>query len=79
MKSFDEINELTGFANGQEFSNEKEVRDYFTIENIVDMGLLHSREEESERSVVKKVAALAQENLTRMAEQVLREKWHCNF
>ena len=34
---FDEINNLTGFANGDKFSNDDEVRQYFTVENMLVM------------------------------------------
>jgi len=58
---FDEINEKTGFANGDKFLNEQEIREYFTIDNMVVMfgGCLETQEE-----------------LNAMAETVIKNKWH---
>ncbi len=37
MFSFDAVNDKTGFANGEKWESEQEVREYFTVTNMVAM------------------------------------------
>ncbi len=37
MLTFDDINDKTGFANGEKFESEQEVREYFTVESMASM------------------------------------------
>ena len=64
MPSFSEINDITGFANGQEFRSEQEVREYFQVENVRTM---FGNED------------ISQFDLDDMAEDVIRNHWHCRF
>lgn len=62
MKTFDEINDATGFANGERFANVSEVFDYFTQENILAMfGPDHG---------------LTDEDLIEMTDTVITNSWH---
>lgn len=63
--NFDYINDCTGFANGDLFSNEEEVREYFTIENLIDM---------FGDSI--DIYEYSQELLDDMVETVIENKWH---
>jgi len=59
--NFDEINDLTGFANGDKFKDEGEVIEYFRQENMERMfGTTHCFQVE----------------LAKMAETVIENKWH---
>ena len=61
---FDQINDLTYFANGKLFCNEREVREYFTPENITEI---------FGECNMNHVA------LWEIGEKVLNNKWHCDF
>lgn len=61
--NFDQINDATGFANGETFASEQDVRDYFTVENITEMF-----GQSPEQSV-----------LAKMANIVIANEWHCEF
>ena len=37
MRTFDEIDRATGFAGGEKFVSEEQVRDYFTVSNMILM------------------------------------------
>lgn len=64
MKTFVEINDSTGFAFGERFESEDEVRDYFTVANMEAMfGCVEC----------------TTEGLNAMADEVIRRRWHCNF
>ena len=59
---FDKINEETGFANGDLFNDENEVREYFTIESMkYQFGGSYE---------------FKQTELDEMAELVIENKWH---
>ena len=62
--TFGEINDYTGFANGDKFDSDEEVRFYFTIDNI--MGLFGETGE------------LTQQTLNEMAEIVIKNRWWYN-
>jgi len=62
--SLTEINNKTGFANGLEFESKEDLKQYFTMGNIIDMF---------------GVTDLTQEELDLMFEIVRKNKWHCNF
>ena len=64
-RSMDEINDSTGFANGDEFESAQEVEEYFTVENMRDMFSGYCN--------------LSQSELNRYARVVIEEKWHCKF
>lgn len=65
-RSFDEINDLTGFANGDKFESEQEVRDYFQLGEL--------------KSMTSGIGpGVDQETLDRYADVVIDEKWHCKF
>lgn len=59
--AFDEINDYTGFAKGDKFETEQQVREYFTVANIEDMfGECY----------------LAQDELDEMAGVIIANRWH---
>lgn len=60
--NFDEMNDATGFANGMEFEDEQQVRDYFTIENMNHM--------------FNDGTDFTQDDLDEMAESVIENRWH---
>lgn len=62
--TFTEINDCTGFANGDEFTTEAQVREYFTVANMLDMF--------SE-------CPQTQAELDEMADAVVANGWHCAF
>ena len=62
---FDQINNETGFANGDQFTSESQVRDYFTVENMREMFSGDCSQSQSE--------------LDEYADAVIENKWHCNF
>ena len=64
--NFDKINDATSFANGQTFTSEQEVRDYFTLGNMMDM---FPGEQEYP----------TEEALNKWASAVIANKWHCEF
>ncbi len=63
--NFDEINDLTGFANGDKFDTEEEVFTYFNMVNL--------------REMFPDIEELPAKLLKQMAEIVIKNKWHCNF
>lgn len=64
MKTFSEINDATGFANGEKFTTEEQVKAYFTAQNMDDMfGAPHP----------------IQSDLDEMAALVIANWWHCDF
>lgn len=65
MTNFDTINDETGFANGDQFTSEDHVRDYFTVENM--------------REMFTGDCAQDQKTLDEYAECVIAEKLHCDF
>lgn len=62
---FDTINEQTGFAQGERFTSEDQVREYFTHTNIVAMFGPEN--------------AINPDVLTAMAAEVIANRWHCDF
>ena len=62
MFNRNEISDGTGFDHGIKFTNEQEVRDYFTVENMKDMFSGDS--------------AYTQDKLDEMAELVIDNRWH---
>ena len=74
MLSQREISEYTGFDQGEEFRSAEQVRAYFTVKNLADLGLGGS-DEGSERDN----HALTQDELDAMAETVISNRWHCAF
>lgn len=57
---FDNINTMTGFANGERFTSAAQVRDYFTNTNMLAMGL----------------GALPDSSLSAWADEVIANRWH---
>lgn len=66
----DEINDITGYANGEKFTSPQQVREYFTIENMRQMtgGAWGGWPEE-----------IDQETLSAYAECVIESEDHCDF
>jgi hypothetical protein len=65
--TFQEINDTTGFANGEKFESPDEVRGYFTRQNLRDMvGGFYNDEN----------PIPTQETLDAMAETVIENRWH---
>lgn len=62
MNAFDTINGSTGFANGDTFTSEQQVRDYFTVAAQVEM---FGRD-----------AVQDQDTLDEWANQVIKNRWH---
>lgn len=67
MKTFDAINNLTGFAEGDQFTSEAQVRGYFTRTNIMQMFDLCLGQTPN------------QDELNGYADLVIAHKWHCAF
>lgn len=65
--NFAQINELTGFANGDKFTSTSQLRAYFTKENMVEM----FGEQDAK--------ALTTRRLNMMLGVVMDNKWHCEF
>lgn len=62
--TFEQINDSTGFANGEMFTFEDEVREYFTVANMESMfGCVECTDG----------------GMREMADQVIRFRWHCEF
>ena len=57
---FDNINTMTGFANGERFTSAAQVREYFTNANMLAMGL----------------GALPEADLSAWADEVIANRWH---
>ena len=62
---FEEINNTTGFANGDLFDSEEEVKDYFTIKNMQEM--------------FPSDFYISEDDLDDMLADVLANHWHCRF
>jgi hypothetical protein len=65
MYTFEKINDLTGFANRSKFTSEDEVRSYFTPEKQEEMFGGDGIDE--------------WELLDLLADEVIRNRWHCDF
>lgn len=61
---FGEINDYTGFANGELFESKEEIRKYFTRENMINCIDLPLSELPS------------QDDLDEMADMVIEYRWH---
>jgi hypothetical protein len=64
--TFNQINDLTAFADAMTFKSESQLRNYFTLETLAYM-------------FQRNVDDIDQSVLDEMAEIVLANKWHCNF
>lgn len=62
MNTFDQINDATGFANGDKWMTDEQIYDYFTTENM--------------RRMFRDQATLTQDELDEMAEAVIENRWH---
>ena len=62
MKTFDHINDATGFANGDKWMTDEQIYDYFTTENM--------------RRMFRDQATLTQDELDEMAAAVIENRWH---
>ncbi len=62
--NFDEISAFTAFDKGEKFNDEEQVREYFTVDNIIEMF---------------GECAFSQAELDRWANRVLQERRHCDF
>ncbi len=65
MDTFDEINYRTGFANGEQFTDEDQVRAYFTPANQISM--------------FGDDAVTVDQYLAMWADLVITNRWHCAF
>ena len=65
MDTFDEINYRTGFANGEPFTDEAQVRAYFTPANQISM--------------FGDDAVTVEQYLAMWADLVIANRWHCAF
>ena len=61
-----EISEITGFDMGEKFDTEAEVREYFTISNMLNMNPDFADD------------YWTQDDLDAMAESVIENHWHMN-
>ena len=61
----DEINDLTGFANGDKFTSDEQVREYFTDDNMAEMMGDYDME-----------PPWTQHMLDEMADAVIAHRWH---
>lgn len=64
--TFTEINDITGFANGDEWRSDDQVKAYFTIDNMHQM--FGDAWEDTE--------PITQDNLDNMADTVIHNHWH---
>ena len=62
MTTFSEINDHTGFANGDKFTSAEQVREYFTVENM--------------RAMFPGDPFWDQETYDKWAELVITNRWH---
>ena len=62
MMTFDQINDATGFANGDKWLTDEQIYDYFTVENIQRM--------------FGDEATYTQDELDEMAQRVIENRWH---
>jgi hypothetical protein len=65
MSSMTQINDATGFAEGDKFTSEQEVRQYFSVSVQVDIF-----GDDAERDIA---------TLNDWAETVIENRWHCQF
>jgi hypothetical protein len=65
--TFTDINDRTGFANGDKFTSDEQVREYFTQQNIRDM-IGSTYDDEGTMP--------SQDELDQMAETVIENRWH---
>lgn len=73
--TFDQINDATGFANGEKFSSPAEVRDYFTVDNIREMFGGVVVEGERPEGEGDGCIYITQGELDEMAETVIERGW----
>jgi hypothetical protein len=70
---FHEINDVTGFANGDMFDTATQVRDYFTVANLHAMvGKAQFRTETGTDLTP------SQATLDGWAETIIEQRWHCS-
>ena len=62
--TFDQINDMTGFANGDMFGDEKEVRNYFSLTSMRLMSFPWVE------------CPYTKEQLDEMADEVIANHWH---
>lgn len=79
MYTFSEINDATGFANGDLFASEAQVREYFTLPNMRDMfgsdwTLAYGSDYDCYQGMDED--QILQAMLERMAETVIAHGWH---
>lgn len=65
--TFTEINDITGFANGEKFTSDEQVREYFTQQNIREM-IGSTYDDEGTMPT--------QDALNEMAQLVVENRWH---
>lgn len=68
-KRFQEISDATGFDSGDEFKSDQHVREYFTVENMVNMFGVH----DTYRDLP---CDWHQDELDKMANDVIQNGWH---
>lgn len=73
---FNEINDVTGFANGDKFDSAAQVRDYFTVENLHAMVGKGSFLKEEEDGTFTDLTP-TQETLDSWATYVIENRLHC--
>lgn len=71
MSTYQFISDRTAFDAGERFASPHEVRQYFTVQNMIDM---FGREEAARFEEL-----TDQSELDWMAEEVIQNKWHCNW
>jgi hypothetical protein len=69
---YHEINEITGFANGDKFDTAEQLRDYFTRENLWEM-VGHTQFIDADGEDL----TPTQEVLDSWARHVIENRWHC--
>lgn len=68
-----QISDLTGFDTGDEFTSERQVRRYFTLENMRQMFTGFGQEGDN------LALDLDEDTLDSMADDVIENRWHCAF
>lgn len=73
--TFEQINEITGFANGDKFTSDDQVRRYFQIDEMRGMfgGAWHNDDEQGDDE---SGVHVSQATLDEMAQQVIDNRWH---
>jgi hypothetical protein len=76
--TFTKINDTTGFATGDEFTSDEQVREYFTIESMRDMfgGVWHDDDNQPARGDDNGTIHVSQNTLDTMAATVIENRWH---